>query len=540
MAMGNRRLAGVLMIFLTGSMLVSCRTAAPPAVTPGVWYTNQEENLAVQFSLTDQKISGTYVVCDHALKSPQPLKVSWNGHKLKLRTSETSALQFKGIFSPASDHFTLEGKGQTARFESQELRKYPPLPMRYREEIFSRVNEQERLYGRAPGYYTSKPVEDAAASDYPSIVLDVAKSVTVNMVPEDLPLYMDIYTPSPDTARNRPLLLLIHGGAFVAGDKKDTFPVALAQHFAKCGFVVASVNYRMGYAFLPGVYTNLERCMYKGVQDIRAALRYLAEHKKDFGIDPMNIFVGGNSAGGFLTLFTAYMKENEKWESVRGSALKLQGDLGSLDGSGNNAKAGYAIKGIINMWGAVHDLTVIDKEEKIPALLIHGSQDKIVPCDYNYPFRNIDPQLTSFFTEKVYGSDLIKKQMESLGIPVTYLRIEGADHEPQSNDDNSFSPYFPVIRDSISAFINRQLTPQNLTINGPVLVSDTSSPAIYTIKTPSTVDYQWFCTGGFIAKETPTAVRVVWIAGPEKKEIRALGRGRQGQVFECRITVDGQ
>jgi acetyl esterase/lipase len=277
--------------------------------------------------------------------------------------------------------------------------------------------------------------------------------------------------------------------------------------------------------------------MYKGVQDARAALRYLSEHKTELCIDPDMVFIGGNSAGGFLSLFTTFMKEDEAWSSARGSILKMQTDLGTMDASGNKSISRYTIRGIINMWGAVNDLSIIDRNEKVPALLIHGSADRIVPCGFDYPFRNLDPMLTSFFMQKVYGSDCIKNRMDSLGFPVSYLRIPGVDHEPQCNDDNSFSSYFPVIRDSILNFMNRQLIAPGFEIKGPEQVSVTDAPVVYTVKNISSAPVQWSCTGGFIAKETPTAVRVVWISGSKNKTLKATGTGKYGQVQQTTFIV---
>ncbi|MCK7539967.1 MAG: hypothetical protein MZV63_58205 [Marinilabiliales bacterium] len=42
---------------------------------------------------------------------------------------------------------------------------------------------------------------------------------------------------------------------------------------------------------------------------------------------------------------------------------------------------------MVNMWGAVGDLKIIDREEKIPVLSIHGTADDVVPYDYDHPFR---------------------------------------------------------------------------------------------------------------------------------------------------------
>src|SRR5262245_52832288 len=56
-------------------------------------------------------------------------------------------------------------------------------------------------------------------------------------------LTLDVYEPSGDTATIRPLIVWVHGGSFINGTKADGDVVSLSQHFAKRGYVCASINY---------------------------------------------------------------------------------------------------------------------------------------------------------------------------------------------------------------------------------------------------------------------------------------------------------
>ena len=66
-------------------------------------------------------------------------------------------------------------------------------------------------------------------------------------------LMLDVYEPNGDTLANgdsvtdRPLVLLAHGGSFIGGSKTGSDVVPLAESFAKMGYVVASINYRLGF-----------------------------------------------------------------------------------------------------------------------------------------------------------------------------------------------------------------------------------------------------------------------------------------------------
>ncbi len=61
-------------------------------------------------------------------------------------------------------------------------------------------------------------------------------------------LDLDISHPTNDVppACGRPLLVMIHGGGWFAGDKADGYAKRIREDFAKRGYTTASVNYRMG------------------------------------------------------------------------------------------------------------------------------------------------------------------------------------------------------------------------------------------------------------------------------------------------------
>ena len=68
---------------------------------------------------------------------------------------------------------------------------------------------------------------------------DSWNSATTSVVP----LFMDSYVPD-NNLQNRPLLMLIHGGAFSGGSKQQEALVAMANYYASRGFVVFSIDYQ--------------------------------------------------------------------------------------------------------------------------------------------------------------------------------------------------------------------------------------------------------------------------------------------------------
>jgi acetyl esterase/lipase len=101
---------------------------------------------------------------------------------------------------------------------------------------------------------------------------------------------LDIYWPAQGGGPF-PVILAIHGGAFMGGDKRD---IQLRPMLAglQRGYALVSINYRMsGEAKFPAL-----------VQDVKAAVRWVRAHAETHGFDAQKIAAWGGSAGGYLAL----------------------------------------------------------------------------------------------------------------------------------------------------------------------------------------------------------------------------------------------
>jgi len=223
---------------------------------------------------------------------------------------------------------------------------------------------------------------------------------------QDIDLDMDVYEPLNDTLSNRPAIIFLHTGAFFSGHNELDDVVDLSITSAKRGYVAFNINYRLGLNILSS-YSG-ERAVYRGVQDLSAAIRYLREHYVEYGIDPDKIFVWGSSAGSFIGLHLAFSQEDERPESTFGSGNDP--NLGCIDCEGNNYEHYSRPNALISCWGAIGDLDWIDPEDNIPTLLFHGDLDPIVPFNSGYPF-TVDIALPI-----VYGSNRIHERLNELNI----------------------------------------------------------------------------------------------------------------------------
>ena len=190
------------------------------------------------------------------------------------------------------------------------------------------------------------------------------------------PLVLKLYEPQGDTLTKRPLVLMVHGGVFLIGHpkaKKDI--LAWCDSLAHQGYVAASVGYRLGFNLLNKA--SMVRAGYRAIQDVRAAIRFFKAHHAEYGIDTTQIYVGGNSSGTIAVLHAAFMEESERPIETYGVGRGREAcDLECLDCSGNSYPHKVDVAGIIALWGALWEPQIIDPEENIPTLLIHGTKDQ--------------------------------------------------------------------------------------------------------------------------------------------------------------------
>jgi acetyl esterase/lipase len=100
---------------------------------------------------------------------------------------------------------------------------------------------------------------------------------------------LDLYLPE-EGAGPFPVILSIHGGAFMGGDKRDIQIFPMLEGL-KRGFAVVAVNYRLsGEAKFPAL-----------VHDVKAAVRWLRANAAAYGLDGRRIAAWGGSAGGYLS-----------------------------------------------------------------------------------------------------------------------------------------------------------------------------------------------------------------------------------------------
>ena len=116
-------------------------------------------------------------------------------------------------------------------------------------------------------------------------------------------LKLDLARPS-EGAGPFPVVLCIHGGAWITGSKAVYGPVL--QMLAGAGYAAASIDYRLA-----------PRYKYPAqIDDVRLAAAYLRAHAAELNIDPSRMAVLGDSAGGHLALLLGLTEPRDRFRAV--------------------------------------------------------------------------------------------------------------------------------------------------------------------------------------------------------------------------------
>jgi para-nitrobenzyl esterase len=112
-------------------------------------------------------------------------------------------------------------------------------------------------------------------------------------------LQLNVWTPSIKNHGRRPVMVFMHGGGFEGGFDNDLASYD-GENLARNDVVVVTHNHRLnlfGYLNLSDISSG-EYTANAGLLDLVAVLRWVREHIADFGGDPSNVTIFGQSGGG--------------------------------------------------------------------------------------------------------------------------------------------------------------------------------------------------------------------------------------------------
>lgn len=434
-----------------------------------------------------------------------------------IKSSNINTSSFSGkltLLNKKRRFFFWRQKADLSFVRRQDLKVSPTE--RYQKEVFNNVEvKSDLLYGKAKGLWTRSPY-----SDDPYITTLSKGLVKTFKDVELLDLKLDVYYPKTDIFKNRPLVMLIHGGAFYIGSKESACEQALATSLAKCGYLVASIDYRLGFKLTP---SDIEQSAYRAIQDAHAALRFLSHNAKGLGIDPAQVYVGGTSAGAVASMNVAFMDNDERPERILEDSKA--GLLTKIEDSGNKYTETFEIKSIANLWGAVADLNILDTDEKISVLSIHGTADEIVPFENDYPFRN-SLMVNRLVMDKMYGSKSIHDRLKIQGNRTRLIALEGLGHEPELETYNTLNQYMDTITYQVTKFFYEETAPKVFLPRNQLNISGNEKikPVYFEVNNGSAVKIS--VLGGVKVNANPIESSIIWFKNADIRNFSILSNNK--------------
>lgn len=263
-------------------------------------------------------------------------------------------------------------------------------------------------------------------SDPPSFQVAAEAKTYLDLAYGNDPLQkMDVYLP-PNRTSNTGVIVLVHGGSFVAGDKAEFTPIS--KYLAASGFAVLNINYRLVdgtglYGPRPmRVESNIK--IKDQVTDVGAAVDYALAHANQWVASPSRLAVVGHSAGGTLGLLYGYSTKNTN------KAKAIANIAGALDITFTNFPNWELLPPYILEAG--HRYTgfevSVENEEHFKAIspLYVANDKKAIPTLNVFPQNNDVAGLPKqdFNTYRSFTD-----QLNSLKVPNELMFVAGADHE---------------------------------------------------------------------------------------------------------------
>lgn len=229
---------------------------------------------------------------------------------------------------------------------------------------------------------------------------------------------LDLFLPEQPADKPLPLMIWIHGGAWMAGNQANPPVLYLVGQ----GFAVASIQYRFSSdAIWPAQ-----------AYDCKAAIRWLRANAAKYNLDPDHFGVGGDSSGGHLAAFVG----------TSGNANEMEGDLG-------NTNVSSRVQAVVDWFGPT-DLTLMAQQSGPRSMIQHNSADSPESRLVGGPIQEKkDLAKTANPVTYVDGTDppflimhgdndqlvplgqsvILAKALIDAGVEVTMKTVHGAGHE---------------------------------------------------------------------------------------------------------------
>ncbi len=246
---------------------------------------------------------------------------------------------------------------------------------------------------------------------------------------------LDLFLPKDDGKSLRPAVVVIHGGAWRSGNKRDMHPIA--ELFTRHGYVTAAVNYRLAPKW--SYPAQLDDC--------QRSVRWLRKRADEFRLDPKGIGAAGASAGGHLSaLLGTRDTRDDSDPELKGISSKVQCVLdifGPTDfteelyvKASRTPPLGQILLDFLGkpydeakeVWREASPLSHVSSDDA-PFFIVHGTTDRLVPVEQSQRFA---------------------QALQKAGVEVKLVIIEGMGHGPTTPEQRE--KFMEAINEAVKFF----------------------------------------------------------------------------------------
>lgn len=214
---------------------------------------------------------------------------------------------------------------------------------------------------------------------------------------------MDVYLPAGRNTTDTKALILIHGGAWIGGDKADMNDAVATLKTLLPDFAIFNINYRL--AALPS--SNLWPTQ---LNDVNTAFDFIINKSPDYKFNSSKIAIGGASAGAHLALLKAYKQNTGNIKAV----VDMFGPTDMADLYTKNSNYQPLLTIFMGGTPATAATTYANASPlfavtptSVPTIILHGTIDNVVP---------------------ITESDSLNNRLNNAGVPKQYEKYSGEGH----------------------------------------------------------------------------------------------------------------
>lgn len=187
----------------------------------------------------------------------------------------------------------------------------------------------------------------------------------------------------PQGVKAPPVVLVIHGGGWVAGDRSSA--AGLARVIASHGMAAFNIDYRLANAAKPDTRWPAQ------IVDAQLAIRWIRAHATELGVDGTRIGAAGDSAGAHLALLLGVLPQNVPgdqaglWPGQPPDVHAVADQFGPVDLASLPSWVGGIYPALLGSQApAPGDIAAMSPlsgitSKSAPVLIIQGDTDAVVP-----------------------------------------------------------------------------------------------------------------------------------------------------------------